>query len=102
LVHQHPKKVYCFITRPPKNGLVDTVAIAECGHILANHTSSDIHWAKHDLGVTSTRNHDIYSKHCPDGFQVIWVDNPHDHPGFHEALKRNEIIMAKETSPLLH
>ena len=55
-------------------------AIAEDGTILAGHVSSDEESARHDLGLTSERNHDTYRTHYPYGYEVIWGRPPEGTP----------------------
>ena len=70
-------------------------ALAEDGHGLCSHMSSTIGWAKHDVGLTSSLKHDLYSKYYPEGYQLIWLDKPEKDEGWKEAMKMNKKI-AKE------
>lgn len=49
-------------------------ALAEDGECLANHYSSSVDFAKHDMGLTSTWKHDRYSKHYSEGYELEWID----------------------------
>lgn len=66
-------------------------AIAEDGVHMTSHLSSSVDWAKFDMGCgESKRKHDIYREHFPDGFEVEWVDDPHNHAGFKAAWEPNQ------------
>ncbi|MGG3987432.1 hypothetical protein [Bacillus smithii] len=69
------KKIYCFINGGYENFL-NVVALAEDGHVLAEHVSSNEYWAKHDIGVTSDWKHDSYKSFYPNGYEVVWLDDP--------------------------
>jgi hypothetical protein len=68
-------KIYCFI-----NGGFDdwlrVAAVSEDGVGLAGHTSSSYFWAKNDIGITSDWKHENYQKHYPNGFELVWLDDP--------------------------
>lgn len=64
-------------------------ALAEDGTGLAAHLSSSVAYAKHDMGLTSDWKHDIYREHCPDGFELEWVDDVETHDGWRAALALN-------------
>ena len=57
-------------------GYVMGYAADENGHYLASHLSSGKTWSKHDMGLTSDWKHDHYAKRYPDGFELVWIDNP--------------------------
>jgi hypothetical protein len=52
------------------------LALAEDGELLASHVSSCEGWAKSDIGATGDRKHENYRAKYPDGFEVVWLDNP--------------------------
>lgn len=89
------KKIFCFINSSSNFG-VDVVAICEDGHALGGHFSSNESWAKHDIGLTSDRKHDKYKEHCPEGFQLIWVEDPKNHKELGEAYKLNQELKKSE------
>lgn len=68
------------------------VAVADDGEELASHISSSETWAKHDLGVTSDRKHDLYRAKYPDGFEVRWVDRWQDDPFLVEQANKNAAL----------
>jgi len=73
--------IYLFATTwSSKCGDVVGYAVAEDGHCLAQHLSSSINFAKHDMGLNSTWKHELYYKHYPDGFELKWVDKYEDVP----------------------
>lgn len=65
-------------------------ALSEDGHVLAEHLSSSVAFAKHDLGLTSDWQHDKYRKHAPNGFELVWVDDRQTHDGWLAALAVNK------------
>ena len=66
------------------------MAICEDGYCLAVHVSSIEGWAKHDIGLTSDWKHEIYREHCPDGYELEWVDKPKEHTGLMAAYELNQ------------
>jgi hypothetical protein len=61
------------------------VALAEDGTGLAGHICSSHDWAPHDMGIAPDGwKRDIYAAHYPQGFEMIWVDDPT--PGKHAGL----------------
>lgn len=66
-------------------------ALCEDGHGLASHLSSNEQWSKHDMGFAySTWKHETYKEHCPEGFELIWIDDPDNDERWIEAMKLNE------------
>lgn len=63
--------------------------MTENGVVLATHLSSSIEWSKHDLGLTSDWKHHIYSEACPDGYELVWIDEPHKDPRWKDAIALN-------------
>jgi hypothetical protein len=77
--------IYCFIN----NSDVDwhhVLAITEDGHTLAGHQSTTIGWAKHDIGINSDWQHDKYEEYYPNGYNLIWLDDPLSDETFLKAL----------------
>lgn len=71
-------------------------AMAEDGHVLAEHLSSSVDFAKHDLGLTSDWQHEHYKKHAPDGYDLEWVDDRKTHPGWLAAFALNKQLAPAE------
>ena len=65
-------------------------ALAEDGTGLCSHLSSSVGWAKHDVGLTSNWKHDLYDEHYPDGYELVWLDNPETDPGWLKAKAIND------------
>ncbi len=76
-LNQKPK-IYGFVNGSTNSGDVMVRSISEDGVWLAGHLCSDASWGPHDIGVTSDWQHDHYAKYYPDGFEVIWCENPKD------------------------
>jgi hypothetical protein len=68
-------KIYCFINGGT-NYFMNVVALAEDGNTLAGHASSNEYYAQHDIGITSDWKHENYLKHYPEGFELVWLDDP--------------------------
>jgi len=77
------------VTGSTRGGDVLGAAIAEDGTGLAEHLSSSVAFAQHDMGLTSNWQHDVYSEHAPNGFELVWVDDPSTHDGWQSALALN-------------
>jgi hypothetical protein len=91
-------KIYCYAL-PWTNGDVMAVSIAEDGTELALHQSSNVQWAKHDLGYERSKwRHEAYENHYPDGFELEWVDDVTGHEGLQAALERHRAKPALEAS----
>jgi len=72
------------------NGDVIGQALAEDGEGLASHLSSNESWAKHDMGLRGDRKHEIYKEHYPDGYELVWIDDPSTDPRWQDALALNK------------
>jgi hypothetical protein len=85
-------KIYCFINGGSP-GFLCVVALAEDGTGICSHLSSNIMYAKHDIGISSDWKHDLYKNHYPNGYELEWIDNEdiHTHEGLEIAFKRNNI-----------
>lgn len=90
------KKIYCFINVTYASGDMLVESLCEDGTFLSQHFSSSVSFAKHDIGINSDWQHDKYKEHCPEGFELIWVDDPEDSEEMNAAyeihLSKNEIV----------
>lgn len=87
------KKIYCFCnTRSP--GWYVVLALCEDGVCLGLHASSTEAFAKLDIGYLSDEHyrHEDYREHCPDGYELVWVDDPKSHDGVMAAYARNQAM----------
>ena len=89
-------KIFLFVTTRYSSGDVVGAALAEDGHGLAGHFSSNESFLKHDLGLTSIWKHDRYKAHYPDGYELAWLDKPDDDPRCVKAMELNEQLFALE------
>lgn len=90
-------KIYCF-NNGGSHGWMHAVAIADDGHVLAEHVCSSEGFMSHDLGITSTWKHENYNAHFGEGRWVLeWVSNPSDHAGLQEAFRLNAALAQKES-----
>lgn len=90
-----PTKIFCFIQSGKDTDWVSTIAICEDGHCLAEHLSSDNCLALQDIGMTSDMKHDRYKEHCPDGYDLVWLDDPANSPELDAAYAKNQELAAK-------
>lgn len=71
-------------------------ALGDDGHGLAQHCCSHIGFAAHDIGITSTRQHNHYDEHFGAGTWTLeWVDDVETHAGWQAALALNKAMKAE-------
>lgn len=87
-------KTKIYLTCFPNGKDVTGQAVREDGVALAGHLSSNVDWAKHDLGLTSNWKHEIYQEKCPEGYELIWIDDPHTDPRWQDVLAKNKAMAA--------
>lgn len=90
------KKIFCFINSGKGTDLVITVAMCEDGHVLGGHCSSSNGWAKQD--IMGEWKHDEYKKHCPEGFELVWVEEPANDPELDKAFQLNQQLAIAATN----
>jgi hypothetical protein len=88
-------KVYCFISSRWGDDLA-AMAVGEDGVVLAQHVSSSLSWAKHDIGHEGvsgsgpgTVNRGRFGEHFPAGYETEWVDDPANHAGLQGAFEKD-------------
>lgn len=92
-------KIYlCCSGEPP---YVTAYAMAEDGEVIAGHVSTNADFAKFDMGLTSNRKHDTYKACYPDGYELEWIDDVKEHPGYRAALALNKARVTPERSEAL-
>jgi hypothetical protein len=75
------------------------LALAEDGHCLAGHVCSHPSYGRGDMGVTGDWKHDLYAKHYPQGFEVVWIDDPRTDERLRAAYLKNQAL-AKDIEAL--
>jgi hypothetical protein len=94
-------KIYAFQTGGGLDRDVYGMALAEDGQVLTSHLSTNLDYLKGDLGFLETSMGKIkrekFAEHYPDGFEVIWLDNPQEDAGYMAALARNQAMFADDT-----
>lgn len=74
--------------------MVQSLALAEDGTILAGHVSSSETWARGDCGYLDTpmgRNkRAAFANYYPKGYLLEWIENPETSLGLALALGRSE------------
>jgi hypothetical protein len=80
-----------------RTGDMISYALCEDGVCLAQHLSSSLEFAKHDMGLTSSWKHNAYHNHCPEGYQLEWVDDPETDAGWLAAKVLNHAAAVPES-----
>ena len=66
-------KVFIYARAPKDGEFVISYAIDKDKNTLANHMSSNLAWARHDMGLESDWKHDVYTEKFPDGYELVWL-----------------------------
>jgi len=91
-------KIYAFCNGGSR-GWFPILAMAEDGNTLAGHICSSSGFFHHDIGITSTWQHDKYNAHYGAGnWEIEWVDNPKNHEGLQAAYALNQEL-GKQSDP---
>lgn len=87
-------KIYCWVNSGKETDWQVVIAMDENGFDAGNHVSSSVNWAKHDIGYSNPNHyrHEYYRKAYPDGYELVWVDNPREHPGLMEAHAKTQAL----------
>jgi len=96
-----PRKplVFCFVNAGAGTDWQKVMAIAEDGHCLAQHISSNESWAMHDIGYRRSEwKHETYLEHYPDGCYLRWIEDPRHHRGLDAAYQLNQAMRVEEPS----
>ena len=95
-------KIFCLVNGGGDNWL-SVIAMCGDGNVLANHVSTNIEFAKHDIGITSDWQHDKYKEHCPDGYELVWIDEDdavsqmgEKNGELYDAYVKNQVLGKKE------
>lgn len=92
------RKIFCFINGSSPNWH-EVAALSEDGYFLTSHISSSEMWAKHDIGITSDWKHDVYKKHYPDGYELVWIENPRESKELDSAYENFKKLEGKGDLP---
>lgn len=84
------KKIFVFINAGEGTDWIEGMAMCEDGTCLASHVSSHEFWFKHDMGLTSDWKHEFYSAHCPNGYELIHVEDVLNHAELMAAYRLNQ------------
>jgi len=88
--------IYCF-SNGGAGQWYKAMAMADDGHVLAQHICSAVAYMAHDLGITSDWKHDAYNAHFGEGsWELVWVDNPLTHHGLQAAYALNLALGAQQ------
>lgn len=63
-----------YISGSSVGGDVMGYAMSDEGIGLASHLSSNSEWSKHDMGISSSWKHNVYSKYYPNGYELVWLE----------------------------
>lgn len=86
------KKIFCFINGGNGVDWNEVIALCEDGHHLARHISFSKSFAIHDIGINSDCKHDNYKAHCPDGYKLVWIDDPANDEELASAYQKNQAL----------
>lgn len=84
------KKIFVFINGERGTDWVQGLALCEDGTAVAQHVSSTEGWFEHDMGITSDWKHELYAAHCPEGFEIVHVEDPLKNPEVMAAYELNQ------------
>jgi len=80
------KKIFIFINSGKGTDWIDGRALSEDGVLLTGHISSTYEFFRHDMGITSDWKHEKYKAYYPEGYELVEVHDPQNHPEF-KAVK---------------
>lgn len=89
-------KIYCAVVGKYGQDDLQVAALAEDGEFVAGHISSSVYWAQNDIGITSTRKHELYQKQYPQGYELVWIDDIEKDARWKEAYAKNQAIPDEE------
>lgn len=73
------------------------LAMSEDGQVLAGHVCTNHGFIAHDMGILPDGwKRETYAAKYPDGFEVVWVEDPKNHP---ELLAACALNHAQEPTP---
>jgi len=83
--------IYLWCSPIGNSGDVIGYAMLENGKAIASHWSSNADWSKHDMGYENSNwKHDSYLKACPNGYSLVWLDDPESDEGWQKAYALNQ------------
>jgi hypothetical protein len=90
------KKIYCFVDHHIGNNY-SYVAIDEDAQVVTTGIASSPDWVKCDLGIHGDPGGShgpsrlrLYQEKYPDGYELIWVDDPFTHPETLKVLQEHQ------------
>lgn len=101
-------KLFAFINGQPEDGAGHCGTIlSDRGEFLLEHVVDEPEDAPAALGIGSDCHHDIYSEYAPEGWELVWVEQPLDHAdvqaayALHKALGKSDVVI-KEAPVTVH
>lgn len=82
--------IYCFINSAHPAGMMQVVALSQGGRILASDYGRNEHECQSKIGLGGFRHHDQYELAHPNGYMLLWVDDPHNDPELRRVIKINQ------------
>jgi hypothetical protein len=92
--------IFCNCCDPPVGH--EALAVAEDGRCLAGHLCSNHAFIQHDMGLTSDWKHGEYKKACPNGYELIYIDDmgaPENQELLAQLKAAGEAEVARNGSP---
>lgn len=81
-------RILCFCLPSGRDVIAYAVTEAEPGDVVESHYSSNVDFAKYDIGIHSERKHDTYRREFPNGYELVWIDDPLNHPVLGPRIER--------------
>ena len=82
--------IFCFINSEHPAGMYQVVALSQGGRILASDYARTKHEARMKIGLGGFRHHDQYELAHPNGYMLVWVDDPRNDPELRRVIEINQ------------
>lgn len=90
--------IYCFINSEHPAGMKQVVAMSQAGRILAEDYGQSDYDCRVKIGLGSMRHHDQYALEYPNGYMLMWVNDPHRDAELRRVIEMNRTIDEIEES----
>jgi hypothetical protein len=90
--------IYCFINSEHPSGMKQVVAMSQGATILAEDYGRSDHECRVKIGLGGFNHHEKYEQVHPNGYMLVWVDDPKNDPELTRVIRVNETIDEIEES----
>lgn len=90
--------IYCFVNSVHPSGMMQVVALSQSGRILAKDYAETEHESRAKIGLGSFNHHDQYELSYPNGYMLLWVNNPREDPELRRVIEINNRLDEIEES----